>query len=83
MIITGRIIKGIGGLYYVAEGENIYECSARGIFRKNNIVPTVGDFVKVKLLEGEKNKGSLEKILHRKNEMLRPRVSICQHRFIG
>lgn len=75
MIITGRIIKGIGGLYYVAEENNIYECSARGIFRKNKITPTVGDFVEIKLLDEDNKKGSIEKILPRKNEMIRPRVT--------
>lgn len=75
MIIKGRIIKGIGGLYYVAEENNIYECSARGIFRKNKITPTVGDFVEIQLLDSENKKGSIEKILPRKNEMIRPRVT--------
>ena len=34
----GRLIKGIGGFYYVdVEGE-IFECKPRGLFRKKNIV---------------------------------------------
>lgn len=75
MIIKGRIIKGIGGLYYIAAEGEIYECSARGKFRKSRITPTVGDFVEIKTIEGEGNKGSVEKILKRKNEMIRPRVT--------
>lgn len=72
--MIGRIVKGVGGLYYVADGKNIYECRARGIFRKNKIVPAVGDYVQINLLSGEDNKGSIEKILERKNEMIRPKV---------
>ena len=45
--MTGRIIRGVGGLYYVAAADHIYECSARGRFRKAKIVPTVGDFVEL------------------------------------
>lgn len=32
--MTGKIMKGIGGFYYVyVEGSGLYECRARGIFR--------------------------------------------------
>ena len=42
----GKIIKGIGGFYYVHTRDNvIYECRAKGIFRKNGIKPLVGDDV--------------------------------------
>ena len=40
-------MKGIGGFYYVRCGETIYECRARGVFRKKKITPLVGDFVRV------------------------------------
>ena len=42
--MQGIIIKGIGGFYYIkAEDSNVYECKARGIFRKENIKPMIGD----------------------------------------
>lgn len=41
----GRIIKGVGGNYYVSAKGKIYKCSARGKFRKAKITPTVGDYV--------------------------------------
>ena len=72
-MIQGRIVKGIGGLYFVDTNSKIIECSIRGIFRKNKITPTVGDYVKISLLED--NKGIIEEILERKNILIRPRVS--------
>ncbi len=69
----GRIIKGVGGLYFVDTSNGIVECSIRGIFRKNKITPTVGDYVKISLLED--NTGIIEEILERKNLLIRPRVS--------
>lgn len=74
-MIKGRIIKGIGGLYFVETDTSIYECSVRGIFRKNKIIPTVGDFVYISVLNGENKKASIEKIDKRFNELLRPRVA--------
>ena len=39
---NGIILKGVGGFYYVETSDNtIYECKARGIFRKNKIKPCV------------------------------------------
>lgn len=43
--MEGIIVKGIAGFYYVKTEEGILECKARGIFRKNNITPMVGDRV--------------------------------------
>lgn len=72
-MLQGRIIKGIGGLYFVQTKQNIFECSVRGIFRKSKITPTVGDYVKISLLE--QNKAIIEQILDRKNILIRPRVA--------
>lgn len=73
--MTGRIIRGVGGLYYVAAGNSVYECSARGKFRKAKITPTVGDFVKFTVLDEENKKGALDKIEERKNYLIRPRAA--------
>ena len=44
----GKIIKGIAGFYYVyVSGSGLYECKAKGIFRKDNVKPLVGDNVQV------------------------------------
>ena len=78
----GRLIKGIGGFYYVYIDGLIYECKARGIFRKKKITPSIGDFVKIDVIDEEKKLGVLEEILDRKNEMIRPPVSNIDQAFI-
>lgn len=72
-MLKGRIIKGIGGLYFVDTNNGIIECSVRGIFRKSKITPTVGDYVNISMLSDKS--GIIEEILERKNILLRPRVS--------
>lgn len=73
--MTGRIIRGVGGLYYVAAQNSVYECSARGKFRKAKITPTVGDFVTFTILDEINKKGALDTIEKRKNSLIRPRVA--------
>ena len=74
--MTGKIIKGIAGFYYVYVVESgIYECKAVGIFRKDKIKPLVGDMVRIEVLNEEKKEGSLVEILPRKNELIRPAVA--------
>ena len=69
---TGRIIKGIGGFYYVDCGDALYECKARGKFRKLGIKPVVGDWCEMQVV-GESS-GYLLELLPRKNELIRPAV---------
>ncbi len=71
----GTIIKGIGGFYYISTADGVYECRARGIFRKENIKPMVGDKVKIQIIDEKKKKGNLEVIEERKTALIRPRVS--------
>ena len=68
--MEGIILKGIGGFYYVQAGNKIFETKACGRFRKEKIIPYVGD--KVELSE------NLDKIISihpRKNVFIRPPVS--------
>ena len=51
-MLNGRIMKGIGGFYYVDTEQGLYECRARGIFRKNKQTPLVGDRVSNLVLMG-------------------------------
>ncbi len=71
----GKIIKGIGGLYYIAAYGSIYKCSARGRFRKAKITPTVGDYVEFTILDENSKTGALDKILPRINFLIRPKVA--------
>ena len=74
--MRGKITKGIAGFYYVyAEDGVLYECKAKGVFRKDGIKPLVGDNVGISVLDSEKKLGNLEEILPRTSELLRPAAS--------
>ena len=74
-MIDGKIIKGIGGFYYVDTELGIYECRARGIFRKDKITPLVGDRVKISIVDEENKKGVVEEIDKRDTELVRPPIA--------
>lgn len=74
-MLNGRIMKGIGGFYYVDTEQGLYECRARGIFRKNKQIPLVGDRVKISVVEEEKKIGVVEEIDKRETELIRPPIS--------
>ena len=74
--MQGKIIKGIAGFYYVRVVESgIYECKAKGVFRKEKIKPLVGDVVEIDILDDTQKKGNIVEILERKNELIRPAVA--------
>ena len=74
--MQGKIVKGISGFYYVHVAETgIYECKAKGAFRKEKIKPLVGDDVTIAVLDEEKKLGNVEEIHPRRNELIRPAVS--------
>ena len=74
--MQGKIIKGIAGFYYVhVIGAGVYECKAKGIFRKEKIKPLVGDNVEIDVINEEEKVGNISRILQRKNELIRPAVA--------
>ncbi len=74
--MQGKILKGIAGFYYVHVVESgVYECKAKGIFRKDKIKPLVGDNVEIEVLDEEEKTGNIIEILPRKNELIRPAVA--------
>ena len=72
-VLNGVIIKGIGGFYYVEAAGKVYECKARGAFRKKKITPLAGDNVTITVREGKEN--TIDEIGERKNFLLRPPVA--------
>lgn len=71
--MTGIIIKAVGGVYTVEASEGLYECKARGIFRKKGITPMCGDRAEL----SSENDGSkvIEEILPRSSELIRPPIA--------
>lgn len=74
--MTGKIIKGIAGFYYVhIVGEGVFECKAKGVFRNKKIKPLVGDNVKIDIIDRQEFLGSITEVLPRKNALIRPEVA--------
>jgi ribosome biogenesis GTPase len=71
----GIIQKGIGGFYYVMTSDGIYECRARGIFRKDGLTPLPGDRVIISDIDECNKTGVIDEILIRDNELVRPAVA--------
>ncbi|MCD7832991.1 MAG: ribosome small subunit-dependent GTPase A [Lachnospiraceae bacterium] len=71
--MRGKIIRGVGGFYYVhAEDGAVYECRAKGIFRKDKVKPLVGDNVEISILDEKEKTGNVDRLLPRKNMLIRP-----------
>ncbi|WP_026487210.1 ribosome small subunit-dependent GTPase A [Caldanaerobius polysaccharolyticus] len=72
--MKGVIVKGVGGLYYVKTESGVYPCRARGRFRKDEIIPMIGDRVEIDVVN-ERGEGFIKEILPRDNFMIRPPVA--------
>ena len=79
-MIEGRLIKGIGGFYYVEAADAIYECKARGVFRKQKITPLVGDIVSITVNDNAEN--TIDEIRERKNSLIRPALANLDQLFV-
>ena len=77
--MKGKIIKGIGGVYYVKTSDGLIECKARGKFRHKDMKPMVGDDVEIEVNNG---KGVIEEIFERKSELIRPTVANVTQAFV-
>lgn len=76
--MQGKIIKGVGGFYYIHPQDirnEIYECKAKGAFRNQNIKPAVGDDVEIEVLDEQAKTGNIVSVLPRKNKLIRPAVA--------
>ena len=66
-------MKGIAGFYYVKTSKGRFQAKGRGIFKKDKITLTVGDYVDIQVLDdGDAVINSIEP---RKNEFLRPPIA--------
>lgn len=73
--MNGIIVKAISGFYYVKTPEKIFQCKARGIFKKDKTTPLVGDQVVIEITHRGDEEGIINEILPRKNQFIRPPVS--------
>ena len=74
--MTGKIVKGIAGFYYVySEGTGLIECKAKGILRNRGEKPLVGDDVVLELIDRDKMLGNITGLIQRKSELIRPAVA--------
>ena len=76
-MLKGTIIKGIGGFYYIDTQNGIYECRARGIFRKEGIKPIVGDCVEISVIDEADKKRKLRCYLPQKIGADSPKGGKC------
>lgn len=71
---SGIIIKITGGFYYVEVDDTVFECKARGVFRKRGCTPLVGDYVTINVPEND-GYASISTIKERKNSLVRPALA--------
>lgn len=73
--MQGLIVENISNLYKVKTDDKIYETTARGKFKKDEISPVVGDVVDITVTDEEKNIAVIEKIEERKVYIKRPKLA--------
>lgn len=78
--MNGIIIKALSGFYYVESENQIYECKARGNFRKTGVSPLVGDRVEFEITDA--GRGVVNTVIERKNLLIRPNVANIDKLFI-
>jgi ribosome biogenesis GTPase len=78
--MIGIIVKALSSFYYVEIEGKVYECKARGNFRKSGFSPLVGDIVDIEVLDV--GHGVINKIFERKNSLIRPNVANIDKLFI-
>lgn len=74
--MQGIIVENIANLYKVRNStKEIYEAYARGKFKKDEIIPVVGDFVEFEITDETNKKAVINKILERKVYIKRPKIA--------
>ncbi len=75
--MKGKIIRAVGGFYFVwcYEDGHVYQCRARGVFRKDSFKPLTGDNCTFRLTQAQDVEGYVETIVPRSNQLIRPPVA--------
>ena len=73
--MQGKIVGNISNIYQIKVENNLYKSYARGKLKQEETTPMVGDIVEIKIIEEEKKEAILEKIMPRKNQIKRPKIS--------
>lgn len=73
--MKGKIIENISNLYKVEANKEIYEATARGKFKKDEIIPVVGDNVEIELIDEQERKAVINKIEERSVYVKRPKMA--------
>ena len=68
----GQIIKALAGFYYIKSQGQVYQCRARGKFRKDSLKPLVGDYCEFSI--ENQTEGYILSLLPRKNSLIRPPI---------
>lgn len=80
-MLTGKVIKALSGFYYVKTAQQqIYQCRARGKFRKDKFSPLVGD--NVVFQQENQRDGYILKVEERKNTLVRPPIVNIDQAFV-
>ncbi|WP_027963144.1 ribosome small subunit-dependent GTPase A [Halalkalibacillus halophilus] len=81
-MLKGKIIRALSGFYDVQLDDRIIRCKGRGLFRKKQVTPLVGDIVELDLDSPQASTGMIQHVLERTNELVRPPVANIDHALI-
>lgn len=74
--MTGRVVKGIGGFYFVHDGSETVMGKARGNLKRNKELIYVGDIVDFDIDDNDSdNECVINSVVERRNHLTRPPVS--------
>ena len=74
--MTGTVVKGIGGFYFVYDGHEVVMGKARGNLKRDKEIIYVGDIVDFEIDQNDSDgECVINKVIERKNHLSRPPVS--------
>ncbi|MEI3395964.1 MAG: GTPase RsgA [Clostridia bacterium] len=73
--MQGLIVENISNMYKVKAEDKIYESTARGKFKKEDITPVVGDMVELEIIDKANRKAVIKEIKNRTVYIKRPKLA--------